>query len=237
MNETSLFEVRLDIYEGPLDLLLYLVKKNNLEITDIPIAQITAEYLEYLQTMKELNLDIAGEFLVMAATLLQIKARMLVPGSAEAEEEPEELDLLKQKLLEYQKYKQIAQTLSEKAAEFQGYVWRDFPYGFSEDDYTLEVSVFDLLNAFRQAIAELPREVKEIVYEEIPIEEKIRQILDLLQEKRMITLSQLWKLQKSRLAMIVCFLAILELARMHQIILRQKFFGGEIRIYRVAPVS
>jgi len=233
MNETTTFEVRLDIYEGPLDLLLYLVRKNNLEISDIPIARITAEYLQYLEMMKELNLDIAGEFLVMAATLLQIKARMLVPGASETEEVDEELDLLKQKLSEYQKYKEIAGVLSRKASDFAGYTWREFNPGFSEDDYSLEVSVFDLLQAFRQVLAELPQEVKEIIYEEIPIEEKIRQILDLLKEKSFITLSQLWRLQKSRLAMIVCFLAILELARLHQIVLRQKTFGGEIRIYRL----
>jgi len=100
------YDIHLEIFEGPLDLLLYLIKKNDMEIADIPIAQITHEYVEYLEIMKELNLDIAGEFLVMAATLMQIKAKMLLPSQETAEEEgPNPLAELKSKLMEYQKYR------------------------------------------------------------------------------------------------------------------------------------
>ena len=107
------YDVHLELFEGPLDLLLYLIKKSDLEIAEIPIAQITSEYLEYIDLMKELNLDVAGEFLVMASTLMQIKARMLLP-SPEEEEGPDPAEELKARLLEYQKFKEAAKTLSER---------------------------------------------------------------------------------------------------------------------------
>ncbi|MHB9154162.1 MAG: segregation and condensation protein A, partial [Endomicrobiales bacterium] len=168
------YDVHLDIFEGPLDLLLYLIKKDDLEIAEIPIAQITSEYLAYLDLMKELNLEVAGEFLVMASTLMQIKARMLLPSQETEEEEgPDPLEELKARLLEYQKYKEVSQLLAHKENEFSQVYYRPAPV-FQKDDFSLEVSLFDLMESFRDVLRELPKDVKEIVYKEIPIEEKIR---------------------------------------------------------------
>ncbi len=235
-----MYNVHLEIFEGPLDLLLYLIRKNDLNIYDIPISQITAEYLEYIELMKELNLDIASEFLVMAATLMHIKSRMLLPaGPSEEEEGPDPRAELVAKLLEYQKYKLAGEFLSKKELNEQGVYYRTAPV-FSEEDFTLEANIFDLIESFRVVLRELPKEVKDIVYEEIPIEQKIRQILDSLSQaktdkynRKFINFKDLLKTEKTRLGMIVLFLALLELIRLKQIIVRQSRMFGEIRIYFV----
>ncbi|MBN1823667.1 MAG: segregation/condensation protein A [Endomicrobiales bacterium] len=226
------YDVHLEIFEGPLDLLLHLIKKNDLEVAEIPIAQITSEYLSYLEIMKELNLEIAGEFLVMAATLMQIKARSMLPKEEGIEEEDEELRDLRDKLLEYQKYKEVGRFLSFKENEFTGIYYRHPPV-FDKDEYTLEVSLFDLINGFREVLKELPKELKEIVYKEIPIEQKIREILDMLEGKEHVTLMDIFRKETTRQHLIVSFLAILELIRLKQIIARQSELFEEIRVYRL----
>jgi len=233
-----MYDVHLEIFEGPLDLLLYLIRKNDLNIYDIPISQITAEYLEYIELMKELNLDIASEFLVMAATLMHIKSRMLLPSPPSEEEEgPDPRAELVAKLLEYQKYKLAGEFLSKRELNEQGVYYRSGPV-FSEEEFTIEASIFDLIESFRKAIKELPEEVKDIVYEEIPVEKKIRQILDFLTQaktdrfnRKFVNFSDLLKTEKTRLGMIVLFLALLELIRLKQVIARQSKLFGEIRIY------
>jgi len=233
-----MYDVHLEIFEGPLDLLLYLIRKNDLNIYDIPISQITAEYLEYIELMKELNLDIASEFLVMAATLMHIKSRMLLPSPPSEEDEgPDPRAELVAKLLEYQKYKLAGEFLSKKELNEQGVYYRSAPI-FSEEEFTIEATIFDLIESFRTAIRELPEEVKDIVYEEIPVEQKIRQILDCLSQaktdkynRKFVNFSDLLKMEKTRMGMIVLFLALLELIRLKQIIARQSRLFGEIRIY------
>ncbi len=225
------YDVHLEIFEGPLDLLLYLIKKNDLEIAEIPIAQITSEYLRCIELMKELNLEIAGEFLVMASTLMQIKARMLLPApETEEEEGPNPLEELKSKLLEYQKFKEAAQILSHKEEYFSSIYYRSAPV-FEKDDYALDATLFDLLETFRDIIQELPKDVKEIVYKEIPIEIKIREILDLLETREHLSFSDILKRETTRHGLIVSFLAILELIRLKQIVARQSATFEEIRIY------
>lgn len=232
------YDVHLEIFEGPLDLLLYLIKKNDLEIAEIPIAQITAEYLGCLDIMKELNLDIAGEFLVMASTLMQIKARMLLPVAENEEEEggPNPLEELKSKLIEYQRFKEVAQVLSKKESEFSQVFYRSAP-PFDKGDVTLNVSLFELINTFQKVLKGLPKEVKEIVYQEIPIEKKIREILDILETREHIAFIEILEKQTTRHSMVVCFLAILELIRLKQILVRQANAFSEIRIYRVENIQ
>lgn len=227
------YDVHLEIFEGPLDLLLYLIRKNDLDIYDIPISQITAEYLEYLNLMKEFNLDIASEFLVMAATLMQVKSRMLLPSQGEGEEEEEDPRAeLVSRLLEYEKYKEAGHFLSARELNEQGIYYRSSPI-FDKEDFILDASVFDLIESFRQVIQELPKEVKEIVYEEIPVEQKIRELLDLLEGRSYINFKDLLKREKNRIGMIVLFLALLELIRLKQVVARQARLFGEIRVYRV----
>ncbi|MDI6641353.1 MAG: segregation/condensation protein A [Elusimicrobiota bacterium] len=238
-SATMPLDIHLEIFEGPLDLLLFLIRKNDLNIYDIPISQITAEYLEYLELMKELNLDIASEFLVMAATLMQIKSRTLLPQETVEEEGPDPRAELISKLLEYQKYKLAAEELSKRELSQQGIYYRSAPI-FTDEDFFLEVSIFDLIDTFRTVLKQLPTEVKEIIYEEIPIESKIRQILSKLEtaktdkhNRKFINFTDLLMSETTRLSMIVLFLALLELIRLKQVIVRQSRPFGEIRIYLV----
>ncbi len=226
------YEVHIPIFEGPLDLLLHLIKKNDLEIKDIKISHITGEFLDYFNLMKELNLDLAGEFLVMASTLLEIKARSMLP-SEEAKAEAEKfIGDLKDKLTEYQKYKEIAGILSSYEEKNKDVFYRGRPE-FSSDDYTLDVSLFDLLDTFKNAIKVLPDDVKKIVYEEIPTERKIAEILEAIQEKKFISFTEILLKEKTRMGIAVCFLAVLELIRLSQVIARQKESFGEIRLYLI----
>jgi segregation and condensation protein A len=225
-------DVRLDIYEGPLDLLLHLIQKNDLDIYDIPISQITSEYLHYIDLLKEMRLDLAGEFLVMAATLMQIKARTLLPApSTEGEEGPDPRAELISRLLEYQRYKEAAKVLDQRLQSNKEVHYRGAPV-FSEEDYSLDASLFDLLDALRDVLKELKPDVREILYEEIPIEVKIRDILSFLESRAFATFREILSRENTRHGLIVTFLAILELIRLKQIVARQPETFGEIRVYR-----
>ena len=227
------YDVHLDTYEGPLDLLLSLVRKTDLEIEEIQISEITAEYMSYLDTMKNLDLDIAGDFLVMAATLMQIKAKMLHPDNEkEAVDADAELDKIKAKLLEYQKYKEVSKILSNKEQQYSQTYYRPHPV-IDEQDYQIDATIFDLVRAFQEALRILPEEVREIMYKEIPIEVKIREILDLLEGKQYLSFNEIIKLQPSRTAMVVSFMALLELVKNKQIIAKQSELFEDIRLYRV----
>ncbi len=232
------YQVKLEIFEGPLDLLLYLIKKQDMDIRDISISAITQEYLGYIELMKDLNLEMAGEFLVMASTLLQIKARTLLPQDpAEqlAEEGPDPRAELVAKLLEYQKYKEAAKFLSDREASWKDVYYRNVTPAFAEDDMVLDATLFDLLDAFKDVLKTASDDVKEFLFEEIPIEQKIREVLDILESKEFIHFSELFTPQRSRRELIMIFLAVLELIRLKQISARQTDAFGEIRVYRMAP--
>ncbi len=233
MNQT--YDIKLEIFEGPLDLLLYLVKKNNFEIYDIPISEITHQYLEYLDLMKELNLEIAGEFLVIAATLMEIKSKSLLPKpQQELEDEVEQIrKQLVDRLVEYQKYKKIALNFFRPREDIERNVfYRKLPI-FTEDDYYIEATIFDLLTAFNEVLKKFPKEYKEIVVEEIHIEEKMREIMDYLKDKKYVLFEELMQLEKTRRGIIVLFLSLLELIRLKQVFVRQKELFGEIIIYPI----
>ena len=227
------YDIHLDTFEGPLDLLLHLIKKNDLEINEIKIADITAEYLSYLDLMKELNIDVAGEFLVMASTIMQIKSKSLLPSDNEKDsEEDDPFDQLKNRLLEYQKYKEVGKLLSYKINENSQIYYRPETV-ISKQDFVLDVTIFDLMSSFRDALTALPDNIKEIMYQEIPIENKIREILDILEGKQYVSFTEILKLQNTRLALIVCFMAVLELVKNKQIVAKQSELFSEIRIYKV----
>jgi segregation and condensation protein A len=226
-------DVRLDNFEGPLDLLLFLIRKNDLDIYDIPIAQITQEYLSYLDLIKELDLETAGEFLVMASTLMQIKAQMLLPSpEGEEAEGPDPREELINKLLDYQRYKEAASMLSTYNEKAKDVFYRHVPPVFGEEEYVLKASVFDLLSAFQRVLEEAPKEVEQILRDEIPLEVKIRWILDLLEEKESIAFGDLFMPGARRLELIVTFMALLELIRLKQITAKQEDVFGPIRVYR-----
>ncbi len=234
------YKIKLEMFEGPLDLLLYLVKKDHLNIYDIPIAKVTEQYLQYIQLMQLLDLNIAGEFLVMAATLIQIKSKMLLP--AEENQQPQEeqedprAELIK-RLLEYEKFKEIAQTLREKEINQQEIFKRPKIDNKEEQpvdgEVYFEASLFDLITAFSQALEDVPKEIfYEIVKDEFTIEDKVHKLLHLMLLENSVQLSHLFKEAKNKIEIVVTFLAVLELIRMKEIVARQKGFFGEIEISR-----
>jgi segregation and condensation protein A len=226
----STYTFRLEGFEGPLDLLFHLIQKNELDIFNIPIALITEQYLEYLQLMKVLNLDIAGEYLLMASTLLHIKSKMLLPKSSVGEEEEEEdprAELVR-RLLEYQRYKQAAGELEKRPMLDRDVFIRLDPEESGDDpeEERIEISLFDLLEAFRQVLERVKREtVHEVILEHLSVEDKIQEILTLLQrENRSLAFHRLFPEQVSRRVVVITLLAILELVKMKR-----------IRIFQLAP--
>ncbi len=227
------YDVHLDTFEGPLDLLLHLVRKTDLEIQEIQVSEITTEYLSYLDTIQNLDLDNAGDFLVMASTLMQIKAKMLHPDNEKDKEDADiELDKIKERLLEYQKYKEVSKLLANKEQEYSQTYYRPEPI-IPEQEYEIDATIYDLVKSFQNALRTLPEEVREIMYKEIPIETKIREILDILEGKQYLTFSEIAKIQTSRSAMVVCFMAVLELVKNKQVVAKQSELFEDIRIYRV----
>jgi segregation and condensation protein A len=223
------YTFRLEGFEGPLDLLLHLIQKNELDIFDIPIAVITEQYLEYLQLMKVLNLDMAGEYLLMASTLLHIKSRMLLPKSSEGEEEEEDPRAeLVRRLLEYQRYKQAAGELEKRPMLDRDVFVRLIPGELEEipEEERIEVNLFELIEAFRKILERARSEaVHEVVLEPLSVEDKIQEILELLQrENRSTAFHRLFPEQASRRLIVVTLLAILELVKMKR-----------IRIFQLAP--
>jgi segregation and condensation protein A len=216
----SPYTVRLEVFEGPLDLLLHLIQKNELDIANIPIALITEQYLEYLKLMKVLNLDVAGEYLLMASTLLYIKSRTLLPVSPDEEEgegEDPRAELVR-KLLEYQKYKEAASEL-EKRPMLDRDVFIRSTSMETEDaggEERVEVNLFELLEAFRKILARVKaEEFHEVVLDRLSVEQKVEEILSLLQrEKRSMSFHLLFPEQATRRIIIITFLAILELVKM-----------------------
>lgn len=227
------YNVNLETFEGPLGLLLHLVRKTDLEIQEIQVSEITTEYLAYLDTMQNLDLDTAGDYLVMASTLMQIKAKMLHPDNEKDKEDADiELDKIKERLLEYQKYKEVSKLLSNKEQEYSQTYYRPEPF-IPNKEYEVDATIYDLVKSFQNALKTLPEEVREIMYKEIPIETKIREILDILEGKQYLTFSEIAKIQTSRYAMVVCFMAVLELVKNKQVVAKQSELFEEIRIYRV----
>ncbi len=230
--------VRLEVFEGPLDLLLHLIKKHELDITDIPIAAITEQYLAYLDLMRELNLDIAGEFLVMAATLLLIKSQTLLPEEARTDEEDEGEDLradLVRRLLEYERYREAAAALAERPLLFRDVFARDPAWdpelvGVEELPW-LRVSLWELLEALRRVLARA-REVplQEVSRERVSVRDRVRFVLDRLSGAGRLDFEELFPQRATRLEIIVTFLAILELARLRAVRIVQEAPWGPIAV-------
>ncbi len=226
------YEVHLETFEGPLDLLLFLIKKDDLDIYNIPISDITHEYLSYLDVMKELNLDVAGEFLVLAATLMGIKAKTLLPThEEEGEEGPDPRAELVQRLLEYQKFKQAAKFLEERAEEFRGVHYRGTPH-FDDSEKTLSLNFLDLVSALRKTLDRAEDKRGEVLGEEFPLEEKIKKILDLLEGKACISWDDIFRDERRRQGIVTCFLALLELIKLQKVFARQDAAFDKIMIFK-----
>ncbi|MDD5669428.1 MAG: segregation/condensation protein A [Candidatus Omnitrophica bacterium] len=233
------YKLKLDFFEGPLDLLLYLVKKDHVNIYDIPISEITEQYIGYLELMKSLDLNIAGEFMVMAATLMQIKSKMLLPPDENPKEEEDEdprADLIRQ-LLEYEKYKEIAETLRRKETDQREMYKRpkiaDSEIPVDENPGYFEASIFDLIDAFSRALKEAPKDLfYKVIKDEFTVEDKIHDILHLLLLESRVQLGVLFSKTRHKVEIVVTFLAILELIRLKEISVWQKGLFGDIDITR-----
>jgi len=239
--------VRLEHFEGPLDLLLHLIRKNELNIYDIPISLITAQYLETIQLMHELDLDVAGEFLVMAATLIHIKSKMLLPrpetaATVEGEEE-DPRDALVRRLLEHHKFKAAAGLLHERE-QLRAAQWQrpdERVAAIAGDDYEpdLEVDLFSLLSAFQAVIQRAKLRPKVLLPpEQIPVEVRIEQLLARLSETDACGFEELFADVQDRSGLIVTFLALLEMIRLKLVRVFQSGSFGPIRVYkRARPVD
>jgi segregation and condensation protein A len=227
-------------FEGPLDLLLYLIKRDKIDIHDIPIAPITKSYMEYLELMQQLNLDVAGEFMVMAATLIHIKSKMLVPvepTEAAGDEEVEDpREALVQRLLELQRYKEAAGILHQQA-QIRSATWTRpdtvLPRFDDSGEEMLEAGLYDLISAFRELLDR--RKVllaHEVEADGKSIEERMSELLDLIKEGQSLEFLELFAALETKQDMIVTFLALLELIRLKRVKVYQRGIYGAIRVFR-----
>lgn len=210
------YTVKVGVFEGPLDLLLHLIKQNQLDIYDIPIALVTEQYLEYIRIMKALDLTIAGEFLVMAATLMYIKSRMLLPTPREEEEEEEEDPRaeLVQRLVEYKRFKEAAVHLSQQALLERDVFIRP-AQEIEAEEGEIEADLFHLIDALRELLTRQEVEdFHEVTLERVTLRERMRELYERLQGVReAVPFSSLFAPVASRLELIVTFLALLELIK------------------------
>ncbi len=240
-SSADAYSVKLSNFEGPLDLLIHLIKKHEMNIYDIPISNITRQYLDYISLMQELDLDIAGEFLVMAATLIHIKSRTLLPRPDPTQDEPEEdpRDALVRRLLEHQRFKAAAEMLYERAT-LRSAQWirpdgRVAGLDGGEGEPELEVDLFSLMTAFK-AVLQRARQRPSIPLPapEIPVEVRIDQLLARLSETEACGFEELFSDVSTRGGLIVTFLALLEMIRLKLIRVFQLQPFGPIRVYKRA---
>ena len=235
------YPVRLDNFEGPLDLLLHLIKKSELNIYDIPIAVITRQYIDYIDLMQELNLDVAGEFLVMAATLIHIKSRMLLPRPDPTQEDPEEdpREALVRRLMEHQKFKAAAELLHERET-LRSAQWTRADGPIAEiageaPEPEIEVDLFSLISAFRAIVERAKQRPKMYLPgEQVPIEDRIEQLLTRLSETQACGFEDLFADVQTRAGLIVTFLALLEMIRLKLVRVFQSGAMAPIRVYKRA---
>ncbi len=235
------YKVRLEVFEGPLDLLLYLIKRDEVDIYDISIERITTQYLEFMDAFKILDLEVAGEFVVMAANLIYLKSRSLLPVSVqppeeEAEEEDPRWELVRQ-LLEYKKFKEAAQHLQQREAERENLFARlpEKPEQAAERPLG-EVSVFDLINAFNNILKRIDQkeDLREIFEERFTVSDKIELVMKLTGSGVPLKFTELFSGMASRGEIVVTFLAVLELVRLKQLRVVQEEVFGEIELRRTA---
>ena len=234
--QQTLYRVQLDdIFEGPMDLLVHLIRKNELDIYDIPIALITEQYLQYLEWMKALNIDYAGDFLLMASTLTQLKSRMLLPVHDGDEDEDDVLQEITRPLVEYLQMKSAAEQLVERNLLGENtFVRRSDREAFlsGSDDEFIKVGLFELIDAFQKILERIPEDHRvDMTADEISVKDKISQIIDILEAKKSITFIELFSDDPNRHEIIVTFLAILEMVRLTLIRIAQHVQSGVIRIF------
>jgi segregation and condensation protein A len=234
---TDAYQIHLeDVFEGPMDLLVHLIKKNEVDIYDIPIALITRQYLEYLEWMKSLNIEFAGDFIVMASTLTHIKSRMLLPAYENEEDDDEDpRNAIARPLIEYLQMKNAAQQLASR--DLLGdttFVRSTSPHAaaFAVEEKEIQVGLFELIDAFRKILDGISGEHRVDLYtERISVKERINQIIDILEQKGSVAFDELFTESRTRADVIVTFLAILEMVKLSLLRITQHIQTGVIRMF------
>jgi len=236
--QEELYKVQLEnIFEGPMDLLFHLIKKNELDIYDIPIALVTEQYLQYLDWMETMNIDYAGDFIVIASTLAQIKSRMLLPTPEGEEEEDAPRHEIIKPLLEYLQMKSAAEQLSERHllgedTFIRGRDREEF-LTFQEDEY-VKVGLFELIDAFQKILEKIPADHRmEFTADKISVKERITQMNDILEAKGSTTFSELFSEHPDKNEVIVTFLALLEMVKLALVRIVQHTQTGVMRLFYV----
>jgi segregation and condensation protein A len=229
------YEVKLEIFEGPLDLLLHLIRKNEVDIFDIPIATITDQYLEYLDMMKAFNISVAGDFLVMASTLVHIKSRMLLPAREDEEEQEDPRVEITRPLLEYLRFKEMAGELSERDLLARDVFARPLPQDLRRqllsDEPLLDVSLFQLIDAFKKIVEErIPGAQLTMQFDRWSLKDKTTHIMDQLKARPFLYFSDLFEQDSTISEFVVTFLALLELIQMGLVRVLQPEPYKEIRL-------
>jgi segregation and condensation protein A len=242
-----MYKIKLPIFEGPSDLLLYLIRKNELDIYDIPIAEIIRQFLDYLKLIQLLDLEVAGEFIEMVATLMLIKARMLLPHSEDIPEDELE-DPRRQlvlQLLEYKRYKEASENLRNFQEDQRKLFPRNidqirnsFEKSEEEDDFTIDATLFDLLSAFKQALDNMPKiTVHQVNMIKITIEDQVKFLIDQIGGNKHVLFSDLQKKLKNKITLIVTFMAILDLIRLRFLTAKQTKAFEDIRLVSSADLT
>lgn len=234
------YTIKLQEFEGPLDLLLFFIKRDELDIYNIPISRITKEFLEYVHYIESLDLEVAGEFLVMAAELMQVKVKMLLPPDPGEEEEQDPRANLVKRLVEYKRFKEVAvgmavQEEAQRKVSYRGYYEADprVTTEEEEDQSLRDVSLFDLISSFKFAIDRMPKKfVHEIVRLNVTLEEQIDYINDYFSRRSEATFYELVKDMVEKIRVVVTFIALLELIRSGKVVVRQAEPFGEVSIMR-----
>jgi segregation and condensation protein A len=232
------YEIKLDkVFEGPMALLVHLIKKNEVDIYDIPIAMVTQQYLEYLEWIKLMNIDFAGDFLVMASSLAQIKSRMLLPTHGIEDEEDPRLELTKP-LKEYLEMQSIAEQLASRNLLGEHTFVRSFTEeGFDdlqEEEPYVQVGLFELIDAFQKILANIPEEHRlDLTTDRISVKERISEIVDILEKKESLTFYELFSKDAGKGDIIVTFLALLEMVKLNLIKIIQHLESGILRIFYI----
>jgi segregation and condensation protein A len=232
--EESRYHIRLEIFEGPLDLLYHLIQKNEVDIYDIPIARIADQYLEYIELLKSMNVDLAGDFLVMAATLLHIKSRMLLPRHEEDEQEEDPRMEIVRPLSEYIQIKEAADRMAARPVLGESVFAREPEPApdFSEEDALISVGLFELIDAFAKILQKSSKDdLMKVSAETVSVRERITQIHDLLEQKQTVTFEELFEQNPTRGELVVTFLAILEMVKLALVRIAQHIQSGVMRIF------
>jgi segregation and condensation protein A len=235
-----MYTIKLQEFEGPLDLLLFFIRRDELDIYNIPISRITKEFLDYIHYMETLDLEVAGEFLVMAADLMQIKVKMLLPPEPGEEEEQDPRANLVKRLVEYKRYKEAAVGMTAQEAAQRKIYYRSYfdadprvTTEEEEDESLRDVSLFDLISSFKFAIERMPKKfVHEIVRLNVTIDEQIEYITDYFSRRSEATFYELVKDMDEKIRIVVTFIALLEMIRSQRIVVRQAEPFGEVSIMR-----